>query len=226
MQVRTWIKCRRIKCQWSREADFFCWLRNLCLVRMKVLNSFALEGKFRCWSIGCILELHSKIQWAYGLGYIWSSNNWLIHTGSQTNNPTQYILKKFQLCDEMLEFNLHEIQWKACCPVDFREVWHHKVNAKFTLAEMVQAAIRVTTVLCKHCIKLSVEHFMWIIMFLSVHDRLNFVILGSLRHRVQQRVWEGTDLLDKEFDSCDIRSGHFEHGKMNKVRVKPWTWKW
>ena len=35
------------------------------------------------------------------------------------DNKMRYILKIFKLCDEMLQFKLYKIQWKACHPVDF-----------------------------------------------------------------------------------------------------------
>jgi hypothetical protein len=57
-------------------------------------------------------------------------------------------------------------------------------HAKFTLADKMQATIGIMTILYKQCIKLSVESLMWSILFLSDHDAVDFVVLGSFQYRI------------------------------------------
>jgi hypothetical protein len=59
-----------------------------------------------------------------------------------------------------------------------------KLPRGFTLVGKMQMTIRITTILCEWRIKLLVEGLMWSIMFLTVHDRVDFVALGSLQHRI------------------------------------------
>jgi hypothetical protein len=49
---------------------------------------------------------------------------------------------------------------------------------------MVQAAMRITTILSEQHIESTVEHLMWHIQLLGVHDVPDLVVLGPLRHRV------------------------------------------
>ena len=115
---------------------------------------------------------------------VWLPNYLWVQTCTTDDNKIGRILKNFQLCDEALQFKFYKIQWKACHPVDFRKIRHYKTHAQFTLAYIVQATIRITTVLCKHCVESAVESLMWRIEFVGIHYRPYFVVLRSLGHRI------------------------------------------
>ena len=86
----------------------------------------------------------------------------------------------FQPIYKTLQLDLHKIQGKILGPVDFQKVRCDKTHSKFALVDMMKVATRITTIFPKQCIKSAVECFMWIIAFLSIHDRPDLIVFGSL----------------------------------------------
>jgi hypothetical protein len=50
----------------------------------------------------------------------------------------------------------------------------------FALADIVKAAMKITAILPEQNIKSAVKGFVWDFTFWAVHDRPDFVVLGSL----------------------------------------------
>ena len=173
------------------------------LLSVKILDSLALEGELSCLEVGSVLEFHCKVDslcWAW---YIHSSNNKLI----EMTKKVKYSLEMFQLIYKTLQLDLHNIQGEIFGPVDFRKVGYDESHSELSLVDIVKVATRIMTIFPKQCIKLAVEGFMWIIAFLHIHNRPDFIIFGSLWYSIWQRAWKSTYLFNKLLNGSG--SGHF-----------------
>jgi hypothetical protein len=132
------------------------------------LDGFALEGELRLLGIGSVLELCCGVDSSRWARYIHTSDNPLIQM--LIDYLDNYSLEMFQLIYEPLQLEGHKIEGKIFGPVEFRKVSYYETHPKFTLADMVKAATRITTILPKQCIKSTVEGFMCSITLASIHN--------------------------------------------------------
>jgi hypothetical protein len=80
----------------------------------------------------------------------------------------------------MIQLKLNEIKRETICPVDLQKVGYNNAHSKFPLAEMMETANGVLTVLPKQCIKTVVKGLMQSITFAVIHDRPKFIAFGPL----------------------------------------------
>jgi hypothetical protein len=119
-------------------------------------------------------------------------------------NQPWYLLEMLQFCSKTLELKFHNIQWKARGPVNPQKVGNYQAHAKFPLTNVMEMTLRITTILSKQSIKSLVECLMGIVLFGEIHNKCNFVILGSLWHRFRQESREGADFLESSIDETVV----------------------